>query len=142
MNSLILGKLTKENINKLIEHTLSNISDEFVNIVTLSVRLASYSLPSRHAAETVSDFENVKLLLEKYEQSKNNSRELYQRLINSLLTVPNLYHYDLSKFISLIWSKTQRHRFYPLLAAILPYYPSQLDNCSTKKYVIEVVDEL
>lgn len=58
------------------------------------------------------------------------------------MTVPNLYNYDISKFINFIWGKPHRHRFYPLLAAVLPYYPTQLDNCSTKKYVIEVVEEL
>lgn len=50
VNSLILGKLTKENINKLIEHTLTNISNEFVNIVVLSLRLASYAQPAKDTA--------------------------------------------------------------------------------------------
>ena len=63
-------------------------------------------------------------------------------MINSILTVPNLYNYDMSKFLSYVWAKPQRFNFYSILAAVLPYHPSQLENCSSKKYVLEVFEEL
>jgi hypothetical protein len=66
-----MGKLNKENINKLISHTLENISAEFVNIVAMSLRFGSYELPSRKPSDNVSDFENIKHLLETYEKSKD-----------------------------------------------------------------------
>lgn len=63
-------------------------------------------------------------------------------MITSVLTVPNLYNYDISKIIDLIWKKPNRQSFYSLLAAILPYYPSQLDDCANNKTVEEVLSEL
>lgn len=47
-------------------------------------------------------------------------------LITSILTVPNLYHYDIHKLIDLVWQKIERQRFYSILAGVLPSYPSQL----------------
>jgi hypothetical protein len=63
----MLGKLTKDNINTLIAYTLKNISKEYVNIVTLCLRLASYSEINKPT--TTSDFENIRHLVEKYKSS-------------------------------------------------------------------------
>lgn len=120
-----MGRLNKDNINKLILHTLDNISSDFVNIVVSNLRLASYEAP-RKIAESVADFENVKHLIDNYQKNKDNSKHLYFKLITSILTVPNLYNYDLSKVISFIWSHPQRSSLYSILAAVLPYYPAQL----------------
>jgi len=51
---------------------------------------------------------------------------LYKQLICSILTVPNLYNYDISKLIDFVWQKIERQQFYSILAGILPTYPKQL----------------
>lgn len=93
VNLLVLGKLTKENISKLISYTLENLSAEYVNIVTLSLRLASYGEPNKTPSKTISSLSNIQSLFEKYETATEEKKTFYFELITSLLTVPNLYHY-------------------------------------------------
>jgi hypothetical protein len=140
VNLLITGKPTKENLNKLIVHTIDNITADFTRISTLSIRLASYQQESKTHASP-SDFENIKMLIQKYEEAKEGPQGLYQQLLTALLTVPNLFNYDISKLIDLLWSKPERHRFYSLLAAVLPYYPKHLQNCSNNDAVQTVLQE-
>jgi hypothetical protein len=93
VNLLVLGKLTKENISKLISYTLENLSAEYVNIVTLSLRLASYGESNKTPSKTISSLSNIQSLFEKYETVTEEKKAFYFELITSLLTVPNLYHY-------------------------------------------------
>lgn len=92
----------------------------------MSLRLASYSQPTREPSENYSDFDNIKLLLEKYQNAKGTNKELFKQIITSLLTVPNLYRYDISKLVTFVWSSEERSTLYSILAATLPFYPSQL----------------
>ena len=66
VSRLILGKLTKDNIGKLLAYTLNNLTPEYVSIVTMSIRLASYSIPDREPTKLLSDFANIERLVEKY----------------------------------------------------------------------------
>lgn len=66
---LVLGKPTKDNINKLLVHTIDNISSELVDICVLALRLASYQHPTKIPLSSMSDFNNIRQLLEKYEQA-------------------------------------------------------------------------
>jgi hypothetical protein len=59
VSRLILGKLTKDNINKLLGYTLNNLTQEYVDIVTTSIRLASYSSADKQPAKITSDFANI-----------------------------------------------------------------------------------
>lgn len=122
---------------------MEHISAEFVKIISLSLRLASYELTSKEPADTKADFQNIKVLLNKYESTKNTAtRALYLHLTSSILTVPNLYHYDIWKLITEIWQKSDRSLFYPLLASVLPYYPAQLESFSQNNYCNQVLEEL
>lgn len=93
VSRLILGKLTKDNIGKLLAYSLNNLTPEYVSIVTMSIRLASYSNPDREPTKLLSDFANIERLVEKYEGAEGVSKGLYYQILVSLLTVPNLYHY-------------------------------------------------
>ena len=70
INLLILGKLTKENINKLLIHTIENISQEFVSICTLGIRLASHQIGVKKSLNYLDFDKNIKVLLEKMEKAK------------------------------------------------------------------------
>jgi hypothetical protein len=135
-----MGKPTKENINKLLVHTIDNINSELVDICVLALRLASYQHPTKAPLSAMSDFNNIRHLLEKYEVSESNTRLLYQRLISSILTVPNLYNYDIPKLVTFIWDKIERQRFYSILAGVLPYYPAQLSLLA--KIIPQLLEEL
>jgi hypothetical protein len=63
VNLLILGRLTKDNINKLISYTLDNLAVEYVNIVTLTLRLANYSEANNTASKTIASLSNITQLL-------------------------------------------------------------------------------
>jgi hypothetical protein len=43
--------------------------------------------------------------------------------MTSITTVPSIYNYEIGKLIDFIWGKSDRQKYYLLLAAILPYYP-------------------
>lgn len=88
----------------------------------MSIRLGSYSSSDKQPFKINSDFSNLEKLIEKYETSENNTKRLYFEIIVSLLSVPNLYHYDVSKLIELVWNRPKRGELYSILAAILPYY--------------------
>jgi hypothetical protein len=66
VNKLILGKLTRDNIGKLLTYTLENMTKEYVDIVTMSVRLASYATQGKTASKMPLDFRNIERLVEKY----------------------------------------------------------------------------
>jgi len=63
VNLLLLGRLSKENINKLISYTLDNLTIEYVNIVTLTLRLYNYSEASNTAPKSISGLSNITQLL-------------------------------------------------------------------------------
>ena len=69
VSRLILGKLTRDNIGKLLTYTLENINKEYVDIVTMSIRLASYSVQEKAASKVPLDFRNIERLVEKYTAS-------------------------------------------------------------------------
>ena len=60
---LVMGKLTKDNISKLLVHTVDNICPELVNICVLALRLASYQHPTKTPLSSMSDFNNIRQLL-------------------------------------------------------------------------------
>ena len=64
-----MGKPTKENINKLLVHTIDNINSELVDICVLALRLASYQHPTKTPLSAMSEFNNIRHLLDKYEVS-------------------------------------------------------------------------
>jgi hypothetical protein len=63
----MLGRLTKDNLNKLISYTLDNLAAEYVNIVTLTLRLANYNESNNASAKTIAGLSNITQLLERYE---------------------------------------------------------------------------
>lgn len=54
---------------------------------------------------------------------RKNEGSLYYQVLTSLLTIPNIFNYDISKFVQTIMSKPNKRKFYVLLSAILPYHP-------------------
>jgi hypothetical protein len=98
------------------------MSREYVDIVTMSIRLASYAATERTQSRASLDFANIERLVEKYTHADGEIKHLYFQVLAALLTVPHFYHYEISKFVHLVWSNSRRNELYPLLAAVLPYY--------------------
>jgi hypothetical protein len=122
VNRLLLGKLTRDNIAKLLAYTLENMSKEYVDIATMSIRLASHAVTDKTHSKAVLDFSNIERLVEKYLATDGDSKQLYFQVLAALLTVPHFYHYEIGKLIQLVWSHSRKSDLYPLLAAVLPYY--------------------
>jgi hypothetical protein len=74
VSRLLLGKLTKDNIGKLLAYTLDNMTKEYVDIVTMSIRLSSYALVERSSSKLPSDFSNIDRLIEKYFISEGDKK--------------------------------------------------------------------
>ncbi len=122
VSRLLLGKLTRDNIAKLLAYTLENMSKEYVDIATMSIRLASHALTDKTHSKTVLEFSNIQRLVEKYLEADGDTKQLYFQVLAALLTVPHFYHYEISKLVHLAWNHSRKTDLYPLLAAVLPYY--------------------
>ena len=108
----------------------------------MSVRLASYSVEEKAASRGPLDFRNIERLLEKYTASQGQGRQLYFQILTTLLTVPHFYHYEISKFVNLVWSSPVKSENYHLLAAVLPYYEQETELFASKGYTVAVFEEL
>jgi hypothetical protein len=69
------------------------MSREYVDIVTMSIRLASYASHEKAASKVPLDFRNIEKLVEKYGSGEGEGRQLYFQMLTTLLTVPHFYHY-------------------------------------------------
>ena len=56
---LLLGKLNRDNLNKMITYTLDNLTAEYVEIVRVALRLASYDQPSRQKHKATGDISEL-----------------------------------------------------------------------------------
>lgn len=63
ISRLLLGKLTRDNLAKLLTYTLDHLTRDYVGIVTMSTRLASYALTDKAPAKIPLDFANIQSLL-------------------------------------------------------------------------------
>lgn len=98
------------------------MSKEYVDIATMSIRLASQAVTDKTASKTVLDFSNIERLVEKYLNGEGETKQLYFQVLAALLTAPHFYHYEIGKLVQLTWNNSRRSELYLLLAAVLPYY--------------------
>lgn len=98
------------------------MSKEYVDITTMSIRLASHAITDKTASKAVLDFSNIERLVEKYLNAEGETKQLYFQILATLLTVPHFYHYEIGKLVQLTWNSTRKSELYLLLAAVLPYY--------------------
>jgi hypothetical protein len=104
----------------------------------MSLKLASYAEPQQ-PLRSYSDFANIEQLVTLYLNSAGSTQGLYFKLLVGLLSVPNLYHYDVHKLTTLAWQQPDRSRLYPLIAAVLPFHPSEANNFASKNLTAAVL---
>lgn len=63
-------------------------------------------------------------------------------MLATLLTVPHFYHYEINKLVQLVWGSPRRTDLYPLLAAVLPYYPQETEAFANNGYTAALLEEL
>lgn len=125
LKALLGSNANRTNLSKLIAYTLLNMNEQYVAIVLESLRVASYAEPSKDANKAISDISSLANHLSHIEHSNGALKEQYSRLIATLLTVPNVCHYDVANLIAIIWAKPNRRLFYPLLSAIISYHQNE-----------------
>lgn len=104
----------------------------------MSLKLASYAEPQQ-PLRNYSDFANIEQLVNLYLNSEGSAQGLYFKLLVGLLSVPNLYHYDAHKLTTLAWQNANRSRLYSLLAAVLPFHPSEANSFASSNLTTTVL---
>lgn len=105
----------------------------------MSIRLASYSAIDKNPSKIPLDFANIEKLVEKYASTVGENKQLYFQLLAALLTVPNFYHYEISKLIQLVWNDPKKSELYAILAAVLPYYQQEIEVFASSNYTITIL---